>query len=114
MEFLGQATGNDGWYGRGFYFSTLPAYCHHYQAMTAFSSCVKFFFVLSSTLQPHRVTNKGAGSISIVAAWVLRLLLLSQQKKTCGCVSVSVDAWVQVLVGRPHVMHRAFFFFFWN
>jgi hypothetical protein len=31
MEFLGQATGNDGWYGRGFYFSTLPAYCHHYQ-----------------------------------------------------------------------------------
>ena len=31
MEFLGQATGNDGWYGRGFYFSTVPAYCHHYQ-----------------------------------------------------------------------------------
>ena len=84
MEFLGQATGNDGWYGRGFYFSTLPAYCHHYQVNDYLWFLHEVFFVLlSSILQPHRVTNKGAGSISIIAAWVL--------------------------LGRPHVMHRTFF-----
>jgi hypothetical protein len=62
MEFLGQSTGNDGWYGKGFYFSTVPAYCHHYQVF-----CCAF----NSFLQPGRVTKQAVGSISIMAAWVL-------------------------------------------
>ncbi len=64
-EFIGQTTGNDGWYGKGIYFSTFPSYCHWYQLT--------------------RTAADRAGNICVIANWVLIGKPHFVPRKDIGC-----------------------------
>jgi hypothetical protein len=64
-EYLGLATGNQGWYGRGLYFSTMPTYTHWYQ--------------------PSRTAHGRVGELCFIVSWVLVGNACPIKKKEIGC-----------------------------
>jgi hypothetical protein len=64
QEFIGKTTGNDGWYGKGIYFSSFPTYCHWYQ--------------------PPRSATGAVGKICVMVSWVLIGTPHAQKTKEVG------------------------------